>query len=115
MSFDLDPGRIQQLLDELDHRLREADVAATLYLVGGAAISLHLPGSGRRTHDIDGITNEAGVARVVAEMADDLGLPEGWLNGAARPFVPTPPAGALDAPPAAGLHVELAPMDTCSP
>lgn len=41
-------------------------------------------------------------------MAHELGLPDNWLNGAARPFVPPLPTGALDPPETAGLKVELA-------
>lgn len=108
MSSDFDAVRIRDLLDELDRRLTDAGIAATVYVVGGAAISLHLPDSGRRTQDIDAITTDDRVAQVVAEMADELGLPEKWLNGAARPFVPPVPFGALDPPAAAGLRVELA-------
>ncbi|MDN5764417.1 MAG: hypothetical protein L0H96_01110 [Humibacillus sp.] len=40
MSFDLDAGMIRELLDELGRRLADADVAAAVYVVGGAAISL---------------------------------------------------------------------------
>ena len=98
MSFDLDAGQIRQLLDELDQRLSAVGIAATVYVVGGAAISLHLPDTDRRTQDIDGITTDDRVADIVAQMADELGLPEGWLNGAARPFLPPIPADAL-APP----------------
>lgn len=90
MSFDLDAERIRQLLDELDQRLRTAGIAATVYVVGGAAISLHLPDADRRTRDIDGITTDDRVADIVAHMADEFGLPEGWLNGAARPSPLTP-------------------------
>lgn len=91
MSFDLDAERIRELLDELDQRLRNAGIAATVSVVGGAAISLHLPEADRRTQDIDGITTDGRVAGIVARMADERGLPEEWLNGAARPFLPPIP------------------------
>ena len=32
------------------------------------------------------------------------------MNGAAAPYVPAPPRGAMDPPASAGLHVELAPL-----
>ena len=108
MNFDLDAGMIRELLDELGRRLTDAGVAAAVYVVGGAAISLRLPHSGRRTQDIDAISSDDRVAQVAAEMAHELGLPDNWLNGAARPFVPSLPAGALDPPGTAGLKVELA-------
>lgn len=108
MNFDLDAARIRELLDELDRRLTDAGVAAAVYVVGGAAISLRLPHSGRRTQDIDAISSDERVAQVVAEMAHELGLPENWLNGAARPFVPCLPVEALKPPETPGLKVELA-------
>lgn len=111
MKFDFDAARIRQLLDELDQRLRATGVAATVYVVGGAAISLHLPETERRTQDIDGITSEVRLAEIVAQMADDLGLPEGWLNGAARPFLPPIPANALTPPTSPGLRVQLASLE----
>lgn len=111
MSFDLDAAQIRELLDKLDQRLRAAGIAATIYVVGGAAISLHLPGVDRRTQDIDGITTDDRVATIVAQMADEFGLPEGWLNGAARPFLPPIPADALTPPRSPGLRVHLASLE----
>ncbi len=111
MSFDFDAAQIRQLLDELDERLRAAGIAATVYLVGGAAISLHLPETDRRTQDIDGITTDDRLAEIVAQMADELGLPEGWLNGAARPFLPPMPADALTPPTSPGLRIQLASLE----
>jgi hypothetical protein len=111
VSFDLDAAKIRQLLDELDQRLRVAGIAATVYVVGGAAISLHLPDTDRRTQDIDGITTDDRVGPIVAQMADELGLPEGWLNGAARPFLPAIPADALTPPSSPGLRVQLATLE----
>jgi hypothetical protein len=111
VSFDLDAAQIRELLDKLDQRLRAAGIAATIYVVGGAAISLHLPEVDRRTQDIDGITTDDRVATIVAQMADEFGLPEGWLNGAARPFLPPIPADALTPPRSPGLRVQLASLE----
>lgn len=108
MSFDLDATRIVELLDELDRRLREVSVAASIYVVGGAAISLQLPDTGRRTQDIDVVMDDARVADLVAAMAEDLGLPDNWLNAAATSYVPGRPAGAATPPEAPGLRVVLA-------
>lgn len=111
MRFEFDAANIQQLLDELDKRLRVAGIAATVYVVGGAAISLHLPDADRRTQDIDGITTDDRVAEIVAQMANELGLPEGWLNGAARPFLPPIPVDSLAPPSSPGLRVQLASLE----
>ena len=74
MSFDLDADQIRELLDELDRRLRTDGVAATLYIIGGAAVALQLPDADRRTQDIDGLTTNDKVAGVVSAMAAELGL-----------------------------------------
>ncbi|MGL4177061.1 MAG: DUF6036 family nucleotidyltransferase [Dermatophilaceae bacterium] len=111
MSFDLDADRIRALLDELDRRLKAGEVAATLYIVGGAAISLSLPGSDRRTQDVDGITDDDRVAEHAAAMAGELGLPENWLNDSARAYIPSVPERGSTRPPAPGLHIELAPLE----
>jgi hypothetical protein len=111
VSFDLDAAKIRGLLDELDQRLKGEGIAATIYVVGGAAISLQLPGTDRRTHDIDGITTDDRVASIVAQMADELGLPERWLNGAARPFLPPIPVDAITPPSSPGLRVRLASLE----
>ena len=110
MSFDLDAQGIRRLLDDLDQRLRTAGIGATLYIVGGAAIALHLPDSGRRTHDIDGITTDERVTEIAAQMADELGLAEGWLNDAARP---SPPRHSLQRP-LQGCEFSWRPWSTCS-
>lgn len=111
MSFDLDAGKIRDLLSALDQRLRAAGIAATVYVVGGAAISLHLPDADRRTQDIDAISTDDRVASIVATMAEELGLPEGWLNSAALPFIPLVPEEALAPPSSPGLRVQLAPLE----
>jgi len=91
VSFDFDAARIRQLLDELEQSLRAAEIAATVYLVGGAATSLHLPDVDRRTQDIKGITTDDQVTAVVAQLADELDFPEEWPSDAARPFRPPIP------------------------
>lgn len=111
MNFDLDASRIRELLDELDRRLSTAGIAAAVYVVGGAAISLHLPDVDRRTQDIDGITTDVRVAEIVAQMANELGLPEGWLNARALPFLPPLPADVFTPPDSPGLRVQLASLE----
>ena len=111
MTIDFDAARIRQLLNDLDQRLRAAGIAASVYVIGGAAIALRLPDTDRRTQDIDGITADKRVEEIVAQMADEFGLPEGWLNGAARPFLPQLPGDAMEPPLSPGLQVHLASLE----
>lgn len=111
MSFELDAPRIRELLGELDRRLSAVGIAATVYVVGGAAISLQLSHEQRRTYDIDAITTNDRLADIVAHMSDELGLPEQWLNGRARPFLPPIPADLLEPPKSPGLRVHVASLE----
>ena len=85
VSFDR--HRTEELLSLLDARLRTRGVSASIYLVGGAAIALTVQGS-RRTADLDVLVSDP----VVLEEADALGvehgLPPGWLNTSAAPWIP---------------------------
>ncbi|GGC00878.1 DUF6036 family nucleotidyltransferase [Cellulomonas carbonis] len=76
------------LLTELGARLSARGVAATVYVVGGAAMALEFD-TRRSTRDIDAVLRpEATVAEEARRMAGDLGLSPGWLSSAATAFVP---------------------------
>ena len=63
-------------------------------MVGGAALSI-LDQDRRSTSDIDAVIVPAGAAsEIVAELARDRGLPNDWLNDAARACIP--PVGPSD-------------------
>ncbi|MDQ1537910.1 MAG: hypothetical protein QOE58_2303 [Actinomycetota bacterium] len=85
-----DRGEIIELLTELGRRLSAKGVAGRLYIVGGAAMALEFD-TRRTTRDIDAVFHPpTTVAEEAAVMAEDLGLPAGWLNSAASPFIPLP-------------------------
>ena len=83
MTGSLDRDRLGRLLDELNDRLRRANVRASLYLVGGAAMLLAY-GRTRATSDVDvriDAANEA-VTAAVADVAAEHGLEYDWLKPA---------------------------------
>lgn len=85
---EFDRDEIVELLRELGRRLEVRGVGAELRLVGGAA--LFFAGSARRrTKDIDAsYAPVVDIEAVVAEMAQDLNLPEDWLNASATAWIP---------------------------
>ncbi|WP_404389559.1 DUF6036 family nucleotidyltransferase [Humibacillus xanthopallidus] len=84
---------ITQLLEELARRLDAAEVAARIYVVGGAAIALDWD-TRRSTHDIDAVLHPRETVRsVAAEMAIEHHLPDDWLSDGVAAFVPTRETG----------------------
>lgn len=80
--------QIEQAITCLDAELGAEGVRAELYLVGGAVMCLALAARAS-TKDVDGwFTEPASVRRAVARVASEMGLPEDWLNDAAKGFVP---------------------------
>lgn len=70
-------------------RLREAGSAATIQIVGGAAIALTIDGDRPATMDIDGpITPPEAVRVAAAEIARKKGWPPDWVNDKAKIFLP---------------------------
>lgn len=87
MSDDLDDGYraltgedIRELLGEMLDRLAARGVEVEVYIVGGAAMALHL-GREQLTPDIDGIFKpQTEVFAEAAAMADEYGLDPHWVN-----------------------------------
>lgn len=80
--------QIIEALTRLDQALGRRGTRAELFLVGGAVMCLALDARAS-TRDVDGWFTEAAVVRAAArEVAEDLGLPEDWLNDVAKAFVP---------------------------
>jgi hypothetical protein len=101
---------IVELLTELGRRLAARGIDGEMYVVGGAAIALAFDNR-RSTRDIDAVFEpKTAIYEVAGELADERGLPDGWLNDAVKGFL----AGA---DPDASLVLEVAGLrvSTASP
>ncbi|HVD23064.1 MAG TPA: hypothetical protein VNC23_08220 [Lapillicoccus sp.] len=96
------------LLDELDARLRRRGVAASIFVVGGAAIAANHIRRDRVTEDVDALTRDTAVLEEAKALARERGLPEDWLNPNAGMWMPPLPGGVFDQPAEPGLRVTYA-------
>lgn len=102
--------RIRLLLVELGRRLDERGITARLFLVDGAAMALAYSRD-RVTRDLDAVFEpKREIYETAARMADDLGLPENWLNDAVKGLLPkrVPPAEGTGRFSTRGLQVGVA-------
>lgn len=106
VSFD--KRRTEELLSLLDARLRARGVSASIYLVGGAAIALTVRDS-RRTADLDVLVSDPVVLEEADALGVEQGLPPGWLNTSAAPWVPPRPPETSSRDGSPGLAVYVAP------
>lgn len=77
-------------LTALGRVLQGRGIEGELYAVGGAAIALSLDAR-RSTRDIDAVFEpKQAIYAAAAHVADELGLPPGWLNDAVKGFLAGP-------------------------
>lgn len=108
--LELDADAMRSLLAELDERLKRRGVAASVYVVGGAAMALAYGRAGV-TPDIDAVTSHRAVEEEARAMAAEHGLAEQWLNSASEAWIPPRPAPARRRPTEPGLTVHIAPAE----
>ena len=84
--------RIRSLFGRLSDLLKRDGIRGEVLLFGGAAMLLGW-NSRRTTRDIDAVFEPASkIRRLVGMIADEEGLPTGWLNDAVKGFVDVLPA-----------------------
>jgi hypothetical protein len=82
--------RILQALQALGEELTREGVRAQIFIVGGAAMALAYS-TRRVTRDIEAVFEpKQTVYAAAAKVAEELGLPEDWLNDAVKGFMPGP-------------------------
>jgi len=83
----VDRVEIREALTALAEELQRRGVSAEMYVVGGAAIALALD-ERRATRDIDAVFEPKTVVyEAAASVAEERGLPPGWLNDAVKGFL----------------------------
>ncbi|GAB3248378.1 hypothetical protein GCM10027425_04770 [Alteromonas gracilis] len=108
--MELDAERMRALLEDVDDGLRRRGVAASIYVVGGAAMTLAYGREGM-TPDIDAIVSHRAVLEEAEDVSRRHGLPTTWLNTNASGWVPPRPAWARRRPTTLGLTVHVAPAE----
>jgi hypothetical protein len=84
-------ARILSALEALGEELTRDGVRGQIFIVGGAAMALAYS-TRRVTKDIDAVFEpKSAIYTAAAKVAEDLGLPEDWLNDAVKGFLPRDP------------------------
>ncbi len=81
-------AKILRALEALGEELAREDVHGQIFVVGGAAMALAYS-TRRVTKDIDAVFEpKSTIYAAAGKVAEDLGLPEDWLNDAVKSFMP---------------------------
>jgi hypothetical protein len=100
--------RIVSALQALGDDLSRQGVHGQIFIVGGAAMALAYS-SRRVTKDIDAVFEpKAIIYQTAGRVAENLGLPEDWLNDAVKGFLPGTDEYAQPLPEVQGLEVTTA-------
>ncbi len=108
----MDRKEIIAALSALAAELDSRQVSAEMYVVGGAAIALAFD-ERRATRDIDAVFEPKNVVyEAAAVVADELKLPNGWLNDAVKGFLESEDPAAAPVLELPGLRVLAASPET---
>lgn len=83
----LNASEITELLGELLERADAESLKVDAYIIGGAAMAIHL-GRDQLTPDVDGLFFPFERVKLIGrKMAEEHGLDPDWVNENARPFI----------------------------
>lgn len=100
--------RVIAALQALGSELTEQGVRGQVFIVGGAAMALAYS-TRRVTKDIDAVFEpKAVIYQAASRVAEQLGLPDGWLNDAVKGFLPGVDRDARPVPEIHGIEVTTA-------
>lgn len=101
-------ARILTALQALGGELTRRGVRGQVFIVGGAAMALAYS-TRRVTTDIDAVFEPKSlIYEATAKVAEDLGLPEDWLNDAVKGFLPGADEHPLPVPEIQGIEITTA-------
>jgi hypothetical protein len=99
---------IVEALQALGDELSREGVRGQIFIVGGAAMALAYS-TRRVTRDIDAVFEpKASIYDAAARIAEEHGLPEDWLNDAAKGFMPGKDEDARPVPDIQGIEITTA-------
>jgi hypothetical protein len=99
---------IRSALEALGEELTRNGIRGQIFIVGGAAMALAYS-TRRVTRDIDAVFEpKSAIYTAATKVAEDLGLPEDWLNDAVKAFMPGSDEHAHSVPDIRGIEVTTA-------
>jgi hypothetical protein len=101
-------AEILKALQALGEELSGNGVRGQIFIVGGAAMALAYS-TRRVTKDIDAVFEpKSSIYKAAAKVAEKQGLPEDWLNDAAKGFMPGTDKDARPVPDIQGIEITTA-------
>lgn len=101
-------AEILRALGALGDELSSRGIRGQIFIVGGAAMALAYS-TRRVTKDIEAVFEpKSSIYEAAAKVAEDLALPEDWLNDAAKGFMPGSDGEARPVPDIHGIEITTA-------